>query len=173
MVLGSLLFLLLINGLPNKFSPHIRLHADDVIIYRSVHSTDDVLRLQEDHNVLSKCAQVHLTGTWHLIYNVSIWLFLTSTPLYILSTEVAAIIVKVSNVKHLGIILDCNLSWDDHIGAVTCKANGAHAFLQRYFKKCLASSFGLIYIAIQKAHSGVRISCVGLYNCQSTALKTI
>ena len=53
-----------------------------------------------------------------------------------------------SNAKYLGIILDCNLSWGVHniIGAVTHKANEAHAFLQRNFKKCLVSSPGLLYI---------------------------
>ena len=37
---------------------------------------------------------------------------------------------KVSTAKYLGVIIDHNLSWSDHIGAVTRKANGVNAFLQ-------------------------------------------
>ena len=44
-----------------------------------------------------------------------------------------------SNVKYLGIMIDYNLSWGDHIGAVTRKANGLNASLQRNLKKCLPS----------------------------------
>ena len=59
-VLGPLLFRLFINDLPGKISSHIRLYANDVIIYRTVYSNNDVLRLQEDLNILSKSG--HLTG---------------------------------------------------------------------------------------------------------------
>ena len=43
---------------------------------------------------------------------------------------------KVSTAKYLGVIIDYNLSWSDHIGAVSHKANGVLAFLQRNLKKC-------------------------------------
>ena len=60
-VLGPLLFLSFINDLPGKISSHVRLYADGVIICRTVYSNNDVLRLQEDLNVLSKWAS-DLTG---------------------------------------------------------------------------------------------------------------
>ena len=65
-ILGPLLFLLFINDLPEKISSHIRLYADDVIIYRAVYSNNDVLRLQEDLNVLSKWASDR-----HMTFNLN------------------------------------------------------------------------------------------------------
>ena len=51
-VLGPLLFLLYINDLPTNISSTIRLYADDTIIYRIIHSADDIQKLQEDLNIL-------------------------------------------------------------------------------------------------------------------------
>ena len=54
-VLGPLLFLLYINDLP-AYTKHstIRLFADDCMLYRSINSDEDRLKLQEDLNGLLK-----------------------------------------------------------------------------------------------------------------------
>ena len=47
-VLGPILFLILINDLPNRLSCKTRLFADDCIMYTQVNNQDDCISLQED-----------------------------------------------------------------------------------------------------------------------------
>ena len=47
-VLGPLLFLVFINDMPNVVSSNIRLFADDALVYRSIHTHEDVVALQAD-----------------------------------------------------------------------------------------------------------------------------
>ena len=64
-VLGSLLFIIYINDLPNGITSTIRLYADDVIIYKAIYSNDDVLELQEDLAKLSEW-----TVKWLMSFNL-------------------------------------------------------------------------------------------------------
>ena len=65
-VLGPLLFLFYINDLPTEISSTIRLYADDVIIYRPIITTEDVLQLQLDLEILSQWAK-----DWLMSFNLS------------------------------------------------------------------------------------------------------
>ena len=47
-VLGPLLFLVYINDLPNRVSSTVRLFADDCLLYRRIHDTQDTKTLQAD-----------------------------------------------------------------------------------------------------------------------------
>ena len=51
-VVSPLLFLCYINELPENVSSKVRLHADDVLIYNTIHSKEDCLMLEEDLNSL-------------------------------------------------------------------------------------------------------------------------
>ena len=102
------------------------------IIYRSIYSNEDVLHLQMDLDILSKWA-----NDWHMMFNLDKCEHLVITNTHSpLCTEYKIndrSIYKVSNAKYLGVIIDHNLSWADHIGTISCKANAVHAFLQRNF----------------------------------------
>ena len=60
-----------------------------------------------------------------------------------LSTKLMNIVSVPVNTKYLGVIIDHNLvhdlSWADHIGTISHKANAIHAFLQRNLRKCSTS----------------------------------
>ena len=53
-VLGPVLFLLYINDITDNISSHMRLFADDSVIYREINTQQDHLALQEDLDNLCK-----------------------------------------------------------------------------------------------------------------------
>ena len=53
-VLAPLLFLCYINDLPDHMTSNVRLHADDVLVYTTIHSDCDNRNLQNDINKLLK-----------------------------------------------------------------------------------------------------------------------
>ena len=64
-VLGPLMFLLYINDISNNLTSHIRLFADDCIIYRTILSPEDLLHLQEDLDRI-----FNWTTHWQMQFNV-------------------------------------------------------------------------------------------------------
>ena len=63
-------------------------------------------------------------------------------------------ICKVSNAKYLGIIINHNLSWANHIGTISQKANAVHGFLQRNLRNVQVN--GILYVC--EAHFRICIS---------------
>ena len=56
----------------------------------------------------------------------------------------------VYHVKYLGVIIDKNLNWSEHVSMISAKANSARGFLQHNLIKCPLP---------------VKISCYTMYNC--------
>ena len=53
---------------------------------------------------------------------------------------------KVSHAKYLGVTIDHNLSWSNHIGIISRKANSVYAFLKRNLRQCSLSIKSLAYL---------------------------
>ena len=64
-VLGPLIFLLYINDISNNLTSHVRLFADDCIIYRTISSPEDPLHLQEDLDRI-----FNWTTRWQMQFNI-------------------------------------------------------------------------------------------------------
>ena len=119
--------------MPNNISSTIRLYADDALLYRSIYNEKDVL--QNDLNLFISWA-----AEWQMTFNPKKTEFLRITnkinPLesqyYLLNTPIPT----VSHAKYLGVIIDKNLNWKQHVNMVTSKANSTRGFLQRNLAKC-------------------------------------
>ena len=134
-VLGPLLFLLYINDLPFIVSSHVKLYADDTLIYRIINSAEDITILQKDLNTLSEWA-----NKWLMSFNPSKCVHLTITrktnPLKSSYSICGSVIQQSNSAKYLGVTITSNLSWSEHINNITNKANSIRAFLQRNLNQC-------------------------------------
>ena len=78
-VLGPLMLLLYINDISDNLTLHIRLFADDCIIYRTISSTSDSIHLQEDLDKIFEWAIC-----WQMQFNVQKCVVLYDVPDHIL-----------------------------------------------------------------------------------------
>ena len=132
-VLGPSLFLFYINDMPENISSTVRLFADDTIVYLTLNPPTNSSILQEDLNKLSswekqwsmefhpdKCQVLPITRNKIKLQNK-----------YTLNGHTLAI---TDNAKYLGLTITSNLSWNQHIGNITNKANKTLGFIRRNIK---------------------------------------
>jgi exonuclease III len=118
-ILGPLLFLIFINDIVNHVKCDIRLFADDTCIFDINENTDlSIYNLNNDLASLHKWSK-----DWCVTFNPSktVYMHLTRKneilplpPLYFENN----VLKRVSNHKHLGIIINEKLNWDSHISYV-------------------------------------------------------
>ena len=134
-VLAPLLFLCYIDYLPDNIISSVRLYADDVILYRPIHSEEDCHHLQQDLLILEEWAT-----KWEMSFNIQKCEFLQITnkinPIHFQYTLNNETIRKVIHSKYLGVNIDSKLLWSQHIREVTNKANKVKGFLQRNLRRC-------------------------------------
>jgi len=146
-VMGPLLFLMYINDLPDSVLSHVRLFADDCLLYRPVKTLEDQIKLQQDLNALSKWSD-----TWGMKFNPS--------KCYILSTckgnklnpylysLCGCVLSNVQNSTYLGVTISENLQWNNHISAISAKACKILGFLRRNLKGCPRDLKQLAYFSL-------------------------
>ena len=131
-VLAPLLFLCFINDISNKINSRIRLYADDVLLYTTIHSQADCQRLQKDLHALEEWA-----ANWRMLFNLQKCEFLRVTnkkhPILAQYSIQKETIREVTQAKYLGVTIDRHLSWSEQI---TNKANRVKGFLQRNLHSC-------------------------------------
>ena len=162
-VLGPLLFLFYINDSvqePLSDGTLISLYADDILMYRIIHSTRDYEALQEDTDTVSSWVDSNdlALNSIKCKYMVVSRLKSRSVPsqtmlLYNQPME------QVSNYKYLGVILTNDLSWSLHIDKIACKTRRLVGFLYRKFYRW-ATSRALIrlYLCLIRPHLEYAVS---------------
>ena len=135
-VLGPLLFICYINDLPTCVSSDIRMFADDCLLYRTMHSQQDAVILQEDLNMLQQWE-----SKWLMSFNPGKCevLRVTNKRKHIIHTHYkihGMILDTVDKTKYLGVTIQSNLNWKPHIRNIAKKANSVRAFLQRNLSNC-------------------------------------
>ena len=126
-VLGPALFLIYINIHHSK----IRLFADDIILYKQVSSVNDADRLQSDLESLQ-----HWEEKWLLKFNIS--------KCYVLKITRAKVhkikynyqlhnksLAELNSCKYLGITIQSDLKWSQHIHQIAVKANCTSSLIKR------------------------------------------
>jgi hypothetical protein len=148
-VLGPLLFLIFINDITYVIKHcKIRLFADDTCLFIEV-DDPDIQReeLNEDLNSLNEWSK-----TWHVDFSPPkteevIISRKRSPPVHQHAILDQTIVNRVSDHKHLGLILSHDLSWNNHIAEITDKANRRLGILRSLKYKLDRLSLEKIYLA--------------------------
>ena len=151
-VLGPLLFVIYINDLPDVVSSNVLLFADDTKIFRQVTTKDDALQLQQDIDALSRWSD-----DWLLKFNIKKCHVLTMgkfnniryTHRYRLDqTELEHVFEE----KDLGVTMDMELNFKDHISAKVKKANSIMGLIRRTFSYLDENLFKKLYTTFVRPH---------------------
>ena len=134
-VLRPLLFLIYVDDLTSipLNGGSLVIFADDLLFHKVIYGAEDFLALQEDVDSLANWINVH-----HLALNVrkckSLLVsrkhsHLSSQPVQILGQ----VLEKVQSYKYLGVLINSNLTWSDHISRVCLKARQQLGLLYHQF----------------------------------------
>ena len=146
-ILGPILFLIYVNDISDNLTSKISLYADDTKVYREI---KDALRdsqaLQSDLNTLDKWA-----NTWQICFNPDKCESMRIThkqdkskPSYFLQKHLRA----VESFQDLGVTITRDLSWSEHVGVTTNKANKVLGTILRTVGTANRQSFSMLYMSL-------------------------
>ena len=155
-ILGPLLFLIYINDLSEGLSTNAKLFADDTSLFSVIHDS------QTSANVLNKDLEMihNWAFQWKMNFNpdptkqAQEVIFIRKTkklphpPLVFNNTNVTQSIYQ----KHLGIILDSKLTFENHINMVTTKINKTIGLLRKLKNLLPRTALIKIYKAFVRPH---------------------
>lgn len=151
-VLGPLLFVIYINDLPDKVVSNLLLFADDTKIFKEVNSIHDSLAIQEDIDALEEWSK-----DWLLSFHPDKCHVLTLGKLenikhahpYSLGGNQ---LEHVFSEKDLGILIDAELSFDEHIAKQVNKANSVLGIISRGFENLTPNILYTLYCTFVRPH---------------------
>ena len=147
-VLGPILFLVLINDLPQGIQSRVRLFADDTVMYLAITEPAQSATLQADLGRLEEWERA-----WDMTFNPSKCVVLRVTGPRTKAMETAytlhgTTLEVVSDAKYLGVTLSNHLSWNTHIHNITNKANRTLGMLRRNLWNCPQPIKSVAYTAL-------------------------
>jgi endonuclease/exonuclease/phosphatase family metal-dependent hydrolase len=147
-VLGPILFVIFINDMPDTIRSICKLFADDTKVYRQLHTPEDCDILQDDIHKLDDWS-----NTWLLRFNVDKCKRMhmgsnnTKYP-YQMSTHSQAPMEETLSEKDLGVTVDPDLKFRQHISNITSKANRTVGIIRRNFDFLDADTVIKLYSAL-------------------------
>ncbi len=135
-VLGQLLFIIYIDGVQTVTLSDgtVVMFADDMVLYRPLHSQEDYLLLQRDIDAIAKWI-----SNLHLNFNVQVYgpLKETVAPPELLLNGLP--LERVSEFKYLDVHISSNLTWTLHIDKICSKTKRLVGMFHRRFYTILAA----------------------------------
>jgi len=121
-----------VNDIPSLVKSKV---ADDIIIYRTIHTNNDCLILQEDLSSLIQWSKV-----WLMSFNPTKCIHLKVSnkqcPSYIKYYIDQHKIEQSTHATYLGVTIDEHLKWTNHVDRIVAKANATIRFLKGNFSFC-------------------------------------
>jgi len=147
-VLGPLLFLLYVNDITEGVLSHIRLFADDCVLYKSIASSSDSDILQDDLTRL-----VSWSDKWQMSFNIKKCSMMhlmrrkkqCSLPMY---TMKGIPLTVVSSHSYLLVEIQSDLRWNDHIDKIIKKASKTLGMVRRNLSGCNKNIKSLAYTSL-------------------------
>ena len=151
-VLGPLLFIIYINDILDEISSSGLLFADDTKLFSCINSIDDAISLQNDIKNLEQWSR-----KWLLEFNpdkchvLSLGKF--ENIIYAHRYEIyGEELEHVFEEKDLGVIIDSNLTFEDHIAMKVKKANTIMGLIRRSFTYLSCEMFKKLYVTFVRPH---------------------
>ena len=160
-LLGPYLFILYINdifSLKLSSGSLLTVYADDICYSMPVATNECFEDVQKDIDLItnwitSNCLTIN--------ENKSVWMLISkkhqpvTATLYIGTSQLK----RVSEVKYLGVLIAQNLSWENHIQSVVCKAKQKLGVLYRtFYKQCSVEVLRKLYISLIRP--GLEYCCI-------------
>ena len=151
-VLGPVLFVIYINDLLDEISSDGLMFADDAKIFRQITSREDATKLQNDLQKLEEWSD-----TWLLRFNAEKCHVLTLGKFenikhahqYMLCNNE---LEHLPDEKDLGVTIDDELKFEEHITRKVQVANGIVGQIRRSFSFLNAETFRRLYVAFVRPH---------------------
>ena len=150
-VLGPILFVICINDLPDTVESDSHLFSDDTKIFRIIKNEDDKEILQDDLTKLEEWSdkwlfKFHPEKCKHMKISKS---KNKETNTYKLLGQY---IETVTQEKDIGVIIDSELTFENHLCEKVKKATSIFAAMRRTFKYLDTKSFLVIYTTLVRTH---------------------
>ena len=152
-VLGPLLFVLYINDLPERvITSFVMLFADDTKIFKEVNTIEDSISIQQDIDALVKWSK-----DWLLNFHpdkchvLTIGKFTDIKHAYPYCLD-GNQLEHVFEEKDLGILIDSELTFEEHIAKQVKKANSILGMINRSFERLNPTIFLVLYTAFVRPH---------------------
>ncbi len=148
-VLGPTLFVLFINDLPQAVESTIKIFADDTKMYRIVNNDEDRKLLQKDLDKLYEWSQ-----TWQISFNASKCKVMhkgrsNTKSDYIMD---GTILDATHSEKDLGVLIDNELKFHQHVSATAQKANQVLGIVNRTFETLDEELLPIVYKTQVRPH---------------------
>ena len=151
-VLGPILFVIYINDLPDVVQTQIYLFADDTKILKRIQSKKDSIDLQVDINALERWSK-----DWLLRFNLNKCHILTlgkhhniihAHQYQLNGHELEHVFME----KDLGVLLDQELKYSEHIAEKVKKANSMMGLMRISFSYLGPDMFNILYTSFVRPH---------------------